>query len=74
VLLTGFPRLLAIALAAGALLLAACSPEAERTRGEAGADVGNKPSESAAVDLHGKENPDLDVPNLLPPAGQTANQ
>jgi hypothetical protein len=61
-------------LTAAALLLAACSPEAERRRGEAGADVGNKPSEPAAVDLHGKENPDFDVPDLLPAAEQTGNR
>lgn len=67
-------RLLAVVLTVAALLLVACSPEDGRVRGEAGADVGNKPSESAAVNLHGKENPDFDVPDLLPSAGRTGNR
>ena len=45
-------------------LLAACSPEANRTRGEKGADVGNSPEDPAAVEIHGKVDPGFDVPTI----------
>jgi hypothetical protein len=44
----------------GLLLLAACSPEASRTRaGGAGADVGNRP---AVIQIHGATNPSFQEP------------
>lgn len=64
--------LIAAALAGGWAV--ACSPEDGRKRGEAGADIGNKPDASNEVELHGKENPDYQVPNLLPPAERTGKK
>ncbi|MBI2760966.1 MAG: hypothetical protein HYX51_06025 [Chloroflexi bacterium] len=45
-----------------ALVVAACSPEDGRKRGEKGADVGNRPADPASVELHGSQNPSFDVP------------
>lgn len=45
-------------------LLAACSPEANRSRGGRGADIGNRPSQPADVELHGTSNPDYQVPSV----------
>lgn len=46
------------------LALAACSPEAARSRGERGADIGNRPSDPTAVEIHGRTNPGFDVPEV----------
>ncbi len=45
-------------------LLAACSPEANRTRGGKGADIGNRPSQPSDVELHGVSNPSYQVPTV----------
>ncbi len=45
-----------------ALLTAACSPEASRTRGGRGADIGNRPGRPVDVELHGTSNPSYQVP------------
>jgi hypothetical protein len=64
------PRFLVVRgiIAAGVLLLAlgaaACSPEQGRRPGQAGADVGNKPSDPAAVEIHGRLDPTFDVPEV----------
>jgi hypothetical protein len=47
-----------------ALLAAACSPEANRTRGGKGADIGNRPSQPSDVELHGVSNPSYQVPTV----------
>ncbi len=56
------------AITAGVLLLAlgaaACSPEQGRRPGQSGADVGNKPSDPAAVEIHGRLDPTFDVPEV----------
>lgn len=45
------------------LLLAACGPESDRTRGGGpGADIGNRPASSAAIQIHGKTNPAYKTP------------
>jgi len=67
-------RFLAVALTLAALLLVACSPEDGRRRGQAGADVGNRPDASADVDLHGQQNPNFDVPDRLPRAEQSGKR
>ncbi len=44
-------------------LLAACGPEAQRTQGGGrGADIGNRPADSAAVEIHGRTDPGYDTP------------
>lgn len=53
--------LLTLSLATAAILLGACSPEHNRLRGDHGADTGNRPA-AADVDVHGKVNPNFDVP------------
>ena len=56
-------HLLALALTGMVLLAVACSPEADRKRGEGrGADIGNRPSASEDVEIHGKTDPSHDVP------------
>jgi len=67
-------RLLALLLTLAALLFVACSPEDGRQRGQAGADIGNRPEASADVDLHGKQDPDFDVPDRLPRAEQSGRR
>ena len=57
-------RLLMFAATLAALAAAACSPEAGRKQGERGADIGNRPRESADVEIHGKSNPAHDVPTV----------
>ena len=58
-------RIVIAVIAFAALLLCGCrSPEATRTRGERGADVGNR---SASVDLHGKTDPFRGTPTLGSP-------
>lgn len=61
-------RILIGVLAGAALLVAACSPEADRHRGAgagSGADVGNWPEHNpSAVDIHGTTNPAFDVPDV----------
>lgn len=54
-------RLIVPGVVALALLLAGCSPEQGRERGQRGADVGNRPEDSAAVDIHGRTDPAFDV-------------
>ena len=56
-------HLLALVLVGALLMAAACSPEADRKRGEGrGADIGNRPRASEAVEIHGKTDPAHDVP------------
>lgn len=55
---------LTVTLLSAALLAAACSPEAGRTRGARGADIGNRPSDPSAVQIHGKTNPAFEVPEV----------
>ena len=56
-------RVLGCALLVVALAVGACSPEANRERGGGrGADIGNRPSDPAAVEIHGETNPEHDVP------------
>jgi hypothetical protein len=64
--------LLALAVTVAVLLLAACSPEDGRERGQNGADIGNRPDAAVEVDLHGEQDPNHDVPDRLPEAGRTA--
>lgn len=46
-----------------ALLLAGCGPEATRSRGQPGADIGNRdPNE--AVEMHGRTDPSWSTPIL----------
>lgn len=54
-------RLNGALLLSAALLMAACSPEQGRIRGERGADIGNRPKDSAAVDIHGRTDSSFDV-------------
>ncbi len=66
--------LVAAAVVGIVLSLTACSPEDGRKIGERGADIGNRPERSADVELHGKQDPDHNVPNRLPPPEQTGRQ
>lgn len=48
----------------GAMVLAACSPEASRSRRSGlGADIGNR---GPSVELHGPRNPYFETPRLAP--------
>ena len=56
---------LTLALTGGLLVAAACSPEADRARGGGrGADTGNRPGDSAEVEIHGETDPSHDVPTV----------
>ena len=67
-------HLIAAAAVAIVLGLTACSPEDGREPGERGADIGNRPERPADVELHGKQNPNFDVPNRLPEAEQSGRR
>ena len=55
---------LLLAVLLGAMAVAACSPEAGRTRsGGLGGDIGNR---GPSVDLHGQRNPYFETPRLAP--------
>ena len=66
--------LVAVGVVGAVLGLTACSPEDGRKIGERGADTGNRPERSADVELHGKQDPDHNVPNRLAPPEQTGRQ
>lgn len=57
-------RHLLTVLALALVLLAACSPEAGRTPGGRGADIGNRPGQPSDVELHGASNPSYQVPTV----------
>ena len=61
----------ALILLSAALFLGACSPEDGRERGQGGADIGNRPDAAVEVDLHGRQDPNHDVPDRLPRAERT---
>ena len=66
--MTGALRALGILLLVGALLTAACSPEATRVRnGGPGGDIGNR---SAEVQMHGRIDPYYETPRY----GQASSQ
>jgi hypothetical protein len=66
--MTGVTRALGVLLLVGALLAAACSPEATRLRnGGPGGDIGNR---SAEPELHGRINPYYETPRYAPASGQ----
>lgn len=61
--MTKLVRTFGVLLLLGALTVAACSPEATRTRGSGpGGDIGNH---SAAPQIHGTINPYYETPRYL---------
>jgi hypothetical protein len=63
-------NLITVGLIAAALAALACSPEDGRKRGGRGGDIGNRPSDSADVEFHGKTDPAYRVPTV----GQAVNK
>ena len=63
---TGVRRVLSLVLLVVGLALAACSPEATRTRsGGPGADIGNR---GPVIDMHGQQSPFYETPRYAPAA------
>lgn len=55
------PALRVAVLLATLLFVVGCGPEAERSRGQPGADIGNR-DPASAMEIHGDTNPSYDTP------------